>query len=86
MLRGNKIVVLDEATANIDAETDAAIQVLIRTAFRGITVITVAHRIGTIKDYDEVIVLDQGQIAERGKPRLLLDDPDSLFSRMAASQ
>lgn len=86
LLRGNKIIVLDEATANLDSETDAAIQTLIRTAFQDITIITITHRIATISDYDEVLVLDQGLVAERGKPRALLDDPNTLFSHLAVTQ
>ncbi len=73
MLRkGSKILVLDEATSNVDAETDGVVQRLIREAFAGWTIITVAHRLDTILDSDRIIVLDQGTVVESGSPEDLL--------------
>lgn len=62
--RRSKVVVMDEATASVDQETDARMQSLIRTEFAGSTVITIAHRLRTIMDYDRVIVVGEGKILE----------------------
>lgn len=62
-----------EATSSIDAETDAAIQNTIRTYFDNATVLTVAHRISTIIDYDVIIVMDQGRVVEIGEPGRLIE-------------
>eukprot|EP00050_Salpingoeca_kvevrii_P019493 m.86620 g.86620 ORF g.86620 m.86620 type:complete len:1342 (+) comp8438_c0_seq2:3-4028(+) len=81
ILRNNKVLVLDEATANVDFETDALIQQTIRSQFSSCTVLTVAHRLRTIMDSDRVIVMDQGRVVEMDVPYLLLQDPQSLFSQ-----
>ncbi|KAK2189924.1 hypothetical protein NP493_93g01033 [Ridgeia piscesae] len=83
LLRKSKILVLDEATAAIDLETDDLIQKTIRTEFADSTVITIAHRINTIMDYDRVLVLDNGTIKELDTPEALLKDKDSIFYGMA---
>ncbi|EGR33083.1 hypothetical protein IMG5_062050 [Ichthyophthirius multifiliis] len=72
MLRNNKLIVLDEATANVDMETDQFIQQLIKQNFKQCTIITIAHRLNTIADYDKVIVLDNGLVSEIGNPFKLL--------------
>ncbi|KAI0752923.1 P-loop containing nucleoside triphosphate hydrolase protein [Daedaleopsis nitida] len=82
LLRKNKIVLLDEATGNLDVDTDKAVQETIRAAFKDYTVVTVAHRIGTIVDYDQVAVLDAGRIVEVGNPSTLLQDETSVFGRL----
>nr|XP_033342250.1 multidrug resistance-associated protein 4-like [Megalopta genalis] len=83
ILRNNRILVLDEATANIDNQTDALIQETIRTSFADRTVITVAHRLNTIIDCDRIIVMDAGHIVEFGCPHeLLRDNPNGVFSQM----
>ncbi|KAG0073280.1 hypothetical protein BGZ90_011638 [Linnemannia elongata] len=84
LLAKSKVVVLDEATASVDMATDALIQKAIRIDFAHSTVVTVAHRINTIIDYDRILVMHQGQVAEYDTPRNLLSNPDSVFSSMVA--
>lgn len=75
-----QILVLDEATASIDVETDALIQTTIREEFAQCTVLAVAHRLHTIIDGDKVMVLDKGQLAEFDSPANLLADRDGIFT------
>ena len=82
LLKKNKIIVLDEATANVDHSTDQLIQETIRTKFRHCTVITIAHRLNTIIDYDRVLVLENGRVVEYDKPELLLHNDVGQFSRL----
>ncbi|KFH68024.1 hypothetical protein MVEG_06754 [Podila verticillata NRRL 6337] len=84
LLAKSKIVVLDEATASVDMATDALIQKAIRVDFATSTVLTVAHRINTIIDYDRILVMHQGQVAEYDTPRNLLSNPNSVFASMVA--
>jgi len=79
LLRKSSILLMDEATAAVDFETDALIQKTIRKEFTDVTVITIAHRVHTIIDYDRVLVLDQGTVAEFDSPTELLKNPKSLF-------
>ncbi|KAK9888735.1 hypothetical protein WA026_000961 [Henosepilachna vigintioctopunctata] len=85
ILRNNRILVLDEATANIDTETDALIQNSIRKHFKNCTVITVAHRLNTIMDSDKVLVIDAGEIKEFAPPHELLQNRDGYFSKMLST-
>ncbi|XP_073965397.1 LOW QUALITY PROTEIN: probable multidrug resistance-associated protein lethal(2)03659 [Choristoneura fumiferana] len=71
-LARSSVLVLDEATANVDTETDKHIQHTIRTKFASSTVLTIAHRLNTVMDYDRVIVMDRGRIVESGHPFELL--------------
>ncbi|KAJ1728278.1 hypothetical protein LPJ61_004117, partial [Coemansia biformis] len=73
LMRKRRIIVLDEATANVDLETDRHIQQLIRDEFGDRTVLTIAHRLETIMDSDRIIVMDQGRIAEVGSPQELIN-------------
>ncbi|KAL3051996.1 hypothetical protein OYC64_002087 [Pagothenia borchgrevinki] len=82
LLRKTRILVLDEATAAIDLETDDLIQSTIRTQFEDCTVFTIAHRLNTIMDYTRVLVLDKGQIAEFDTPTNLLSQK-GIFYGMA---
>ena len=68
VLRHNRILVLDEATSNVDMRTDDFIQKTLKERFRDYTVITIAHRLNTIADYDLVIVMDKGTVVEMGSP------------------
>jgi ABC-type multidrug transport system fused ATPase/permease subunit len=79
LLRGNKIIIMDEATASVDSETDQNLQKMIRTAFADCTVICIAHRIDTILDSDKICVLDDGLVLEFDTPENLLQDKDSSF-------
>ncbi|ETE72132.1 Multidrug resistance-associated protein 1, partial [Ophiophagus hannah] len=82
LLRKSKILVLDEATAAVDLETDSLIQSTIRTQFEGCTVLTIAHRLNTIMDYTRVIVLEKGRIVECGAPADLIESR-GVFCNMA---
>ena len=83
LLRKPKILVLDEATASIDNETDALIQKMIREQFHGhCTVLTIAHRLHTIMDSDRVMVLDSGNIVEFDSPQKLLDQDNGVFKAL----
>ncbi|KAJ2389497.1 ABC transporter C member 13 [Coemansia sp. RSA 2611] len=73
LLWKRKIVILDEATANIDTQTDQLMQSIIRKEFAECTVLTIAHRLKTVMDSDRIMVLDQGKIVE-------FDTPDSLLA------
>ncbi|XP_059490449.1 probable multidrug resistance-associated protein lethal(2)03659 [Neocloeon triangulifer] len=83
IVRNNKILVMDEATANVDPKTDTLIQSTIRRKFEHCTVLTIAHRLHTIMDSDRVLVMDAGRVAEFAPPSQLLDDPHSVLARMA---
>ncbi|XP_055536688.1 probable multidrug resistance-associated protein lethal(2)03659 [Wyeomyia smithii] len=74
ILRNNKILVLDEATANVDPQTDRLIQTTIRNKFSECTVLTIAHRLHTVMDSDRVLVMDAGRIVEFDHPHKLLSD------------
>ncbi|KAI4463602.1 atp-binding cassette sub-family c [Holotrichia oblita] len=86
LLHNAKILCIDEATANIDQATDRQIQCTLRSAFRKSTVITIAHRVQTVVDYDRVLVMGDGNVLEFDKPDLLLDDPSSHFYRLVHSE
>ena len=72
ILRKSKIIILDEATANVDIETDDFIQRKIMERFRDCTVITIAHRLITIANYDKVLVMDKGAAVEYDSPYMLM--------------
>ncbi|KAL8232426.1 hypothetical protein R6Q57_002204 [Mikania cordata] len=83
LLKRNKILVLDEATASIDSATDAILQRIIREEFSSCTVITVAHRVPTVIDSDKVMVLSFGKMMEYDEPSKLIET-DSFFSKLVA--
>ncbi|KAK7987123.1 hypothetical protein PG988_002111 [Apiospora saccharicola] len=78
----SSVLILDEATASVDCETEQRMQRLLDERFTGKTVIAIAHRLDTILDYDTVVVMDNGRVAECGRPRSLLLAGDSLFGRL----
>ncbi|KAJ0181178.1 hypothetical protein K1T71_003263 [Dendrolimus kikuchii] len=82
ILRSNKILIMDEATANVDPQTDALIQKTIRREFANCTVITIAHRLNTVMDSDRILVMSGGNAMEFDEPYRLLLNPNTLFSFM----
>jgi len=83
LLRKSKILVLDEATAAVDLETDDLIQTTIRELFKDATTFTIAHRLNTIMDSDKILVLDAGKISQFGSPNDLLEMKSGIFYNMA---
>lgn len=75
-------MVLDEATSAVDMTTDALIQRSIREEFTGSTLVVIAHRLSTIVDFDRILVLSDGQVAEFGTPKDLWEKEDSIFRDM----
>ncbi|XP_066299993.1 ATP-binding cassette sub-family C member 5-like [Branchiostoma lanceolatum] len=82
LLRNSKILILDEATAAIDSETDNLIQATIHEAFEDCTMLTIAHRLNTVMTSDRVMVMDDGQSSEFDTPRALLANKSSRFAAM----
>ena len=82
LLTNSRILILDEATSAIDSMTDNYIQNTIRKQFKNMTIITIAHRLRTIIDYDRILVLDKGEISEFDTPRNLLSNENGIFSSM----
>lgn len=72
LLKDPAVVVLDEATAHLDSESEAAVQAALAEALKGRTSLVIAHRLATVRDADEILVVDRGQIAERGNHAELL--------------
>ncbi|PFH52248.1 hypothetical protein AMATHDRAFT_2254 [Amanita thiersii Skay4041] len=82
ILRRTNVIILDEATSQIDIQLDDQIQQTVREELSGAIVITIAHRLKTIMDYDRIMVLDDGQIAEFDTPRALLWKEGGAFNVM----
>ena len=82
ILRKNKIVMIDEATANVDHETDEFIQAQINRRFKGCTIIIIAHRLRTVVESDWIIVMEAGTCIETGSPKELAYKKDSAFKKM----
>lgn len=82
ILRNNKILILDEATANVDPETDKLIQNTIQSKFANCTVMTIAHRLHTVMENDKVLVMDAGEAIEFAHPFELLQKSDGFFKRL----
>ncbi|GAA6021159.1 hypothetical protein JCM10207_008338 [Rhodosporidiobolus poonsookiae] len=79
LLRRNKILLLDEATASTDHETDELITQTIRSEFADSTLLVIAHRLRTIIDFNKILLLDKGKVLEYDSPATLLEDPTSRF-------
>ena len=80
-----RILLLDEATSSLDRRTDAAVQAVVRR-LTDVTVISIAHRLETLLDYDRVVVLDSGRVAEYGPPTELAARADGAFASLLADQ
>ncbi|KAF0720021.1 Aste57867_629 [Aphanomyces stellatus] len=83
LLRRSRVVVLDEATANIDIESDRLIQETLKTCFDGVTMLVIAHRLDTILDSDRILVMQDGGVLEFDAPDALLARPESTFAALA---
>ncbi|KAJ6577414.1 P-loop containing nucleoside triphosphate hydrolase protein [Mycena capillaripes] len=79
LVKDSKVVILDEATASVDLETDHKIQSTIQTQFKDNTLLCIAHRLRTIISYDRILVLEAGKIAEFDTPLQLFHQPNSIF-------
>ncbi len=79
MLNGSRILLLDEATAALDSDTNAAVQEVLHKHFSDRTIFTIAHRLDTIIDSDRILVMNAGVVAEYDTPESLLADPESIF-------
>ncbi|KAL0954603.1 hypothetical protein HGRIS_003563 [Hohenbuehelia grisea] len=79
LVKDNKLVIMDEATASVDLETDSRIQQTIQTEFQNRTLLCIAHRLRTIISYDRILVLDAGRVAEFDTPSVLFNSTDSIF-------
>lgn len=77
LLRETKILVLDEATASVDIESDNLIQAVLASHFAHATVLAIAHRLSSIINYDKILVMEAGEVAEFGVPHVLLQNPKS---------
>lgn len=83
ILRRSKVICLDEMSSALDLDSDRTVQATIREEFKDSTIITIAHRLNTIQDYDRVIVMENGSLIEDGTPKELLKNPESRFHNMA---
>ncbi|CAG8856662.1 40660_t:CDS:2, partial [Gigaspora margarita] len=82
LVNNSKLIIMDEATASIDFKTDYLIQAAIREEFKDHTVITIAHRLRTVADYNRILVMDDGNVVEFDIPYILMQKSDGLFRKM----
>ena len=85
LLKAPTVVVLDEATAHLDSESEAAVQRALKTALAGRTSLVIAHRLSTIRDADQILVIDHGMVTERGTHEELLA-ADGLYAELYHTQ
>ena len=82
LLRNSRVLMMDEATASVDMDSDALIQKTVREAFSECTALTIAHRLNTIMDSDKILFLDSGKVTEYDDPQTLLKNATGDFSRL----
>lgn len=82
LVHKRKMVLMDEATSNLDDKTEETIQTLLHDEFKESTVVTIAHRLQTVMDYDRVFVMSEGNIVEQGNPKELANDKSSMFGQL----
>jgi len=82
VIRGSHVMAFDEVTSRVDEATDRKVQEALRKLPEGTTLLVVSHRISTLEDYDLVIVMDKGNVAEVGHPQKLRENPDSIFAQL----
>jgi len=85
LLKARSVVVLDEATAHLDSESESAVQRALKTALAGRTSLVIAHRLSTIREADQILVIDKGTVAERGTHEELLA-ADGLYTELYHTQ
>ncbi|XP_039502253.1 ATP-binding cassette sub-family C member 10 [Drosophila santomea] len=86
LLKNAKVVAIDEGTSNLDDESDLSIQQALRNAFKGCTLLFIAHRLRGLHAMDRIIVLDDGRICEEGNPQSLASDSSTIFYSMLLAQ
>ena len=86
LLRRSRIVLIDEATANIDARNDELVQRILAEKFRDVTVITIAHRLTTLKHYDKIMVMEAGRLAEYGTPDALFQQKGIYYQMVTKNE
>jgi ABC-type multidrug transport system fused ATPase/permease subunit len=79
MLNPSCILLMDEATAALDSDTDAAVQKVLKEHFSERTIFTIAHRLDTVINSDRILAIDSGVVAEYERPDVLLENPESIF-------
>jgi ABC-type multidrug transport system fused ATPase/permease subunit len=79
MLNPSRILLMDEATAALDSDTDAAVQQVLKEHFSERTIFTIAHRLDTVINSDRILAIDSGVVAEYERPDVLLENPKSIF-------
>lgn len=86
ILKDSSILIMDEAGSSVDAATDELMQTVLREKFSKHTIVSIAHKLDTIMDFDRVVVLDHGKLVEVGNPRELLAKEGSSFGSLYKSQ
>ncbi|KAH8917874.1 P-loop containing nucleoside triphosphate hydrolase protein [Atractiella rhizophila] len=82
LLRSSRIVILDEATSSVDRESDGKIQETLKIAFTSSIVLSIAHRLETVIEFDKILVLDEGRVVEFDTPAMLLKKENGVFKDM----
>ncbi|WYZ43992.1 hypothetical protein EsH8_VII_000428 [Colletotrichum jinshuiense] len=82
LLRSSRVLLLDEATSSLDQATEQVVQDLIRSEFRGWTVVVIAHRLRAVADFDKVVALQDGRVVEFDSPKALLEKGDGVFASL----